>query len=143
MAFSVKNDVISRETLGGMERLEMREWALKRKVSTKPQMRGMSKEELLNHIVNRPKFVNFEIDEEFEDLIPRRIPLRLTKADDRAIARQSRPPLPPRRKKVKRVRKPPQPRGTVAEREVRFDKLFGTGIGKTKLDALKRNRRLP
>ncbi len=141
MAFSVKVDVISRTTLGEMERLEMRDWALKRKVSTKPQMRGMSKEELFNHIVNRPKFVNFDIDEEFEFSIPDRLPLRLTKADERAIRRQQLPPRAPKRKKVKKPRKPPQPRGTVAEREVRFDKLFGTGIGKEKLAELR--RRLP
>lgn len=141
---SIKHSFISQTTLGEMSREEMREWAIKRKITTRPQIRGMSKEALLAHIVARPKFVNFEVDEEFEDIMPRGRPqLRLTKADERAIRRQERPPLPPRRKKVKRVRKPPQPRGTVAERGAQFDKLFGVGMSKTKLDQLKRNRRLP
>jgi hypothetical protein len=141
---SIKHSVISQTTLSEMSREEMKEWTIKRKVSTKPQMRGMSKEELFNHIVNRPKFVEFEIDEEFEDLLPPGRPVdRLTKADERTIRRMERPPLPSRRKKTKRSRRPPQPRGTPEERGKRFDKLFGTGIGKSALDKIKRNRRLP
>ncbi len=134
---------ISRTTLGEMSKEEMKDWALKKKVTTKTQIRGMSKEELFNHIVARPKFVNFEIDEDFEDLMPRRIAKKMSKVDKRNITRMKfpRPPKPP--KKVKRPRKPPQPRGTQSERAKKFDKLFGTGIGASKLDELKRNRRLP
>ena len=137
---SIKHSFISRETLGEMSKEAMKEWALRRKITTKPQTRGMNKEDLLAHIVARPKFVNFEVDLEFEDLIPPGRPqLTLTKADRRAINRQGMPRKKP--KKVKKPRKPPQPRGTRAEREAQFDKLFGTGIGQEKLAEMR--RRLP
>ena len=151
---SIKHSFISRTTLGEMSREEMREWAIKRKITTRPQIRGMRKEELLAHIVNRPKFADFEVDEEFEDLIPvGGPPRRLTKADKKVIDRMGveedeRKELArlrdadvarkERRRQKARERRRNKPRQTREERNAQFDKIFGVSM----LEMAKR-RKLP